>query len=773
MNIDLKPYQEKAVGELVNSVKLLLSKEGQKKVCVFQAPTGSGKTIVTAKFIEGLIQELPATDLCFLWVSIGKGDLHLQSKHSLEKVFGGVPRVSLVEEEFVGGRERIIRNEVVVVNWEKLRSKDQETGNWKNILMKDGEKLNFRDVLAKTHEQRKIVLIIDESHIGATAERTNELRDEINADVILEMSATPKITYNPADKARGLSDWILVEPKEVIDEGMIKKELIINEEIDQITNDETNSQEIVLEAAYKKRLELKGLFKIEKSNINPLVLIQIPNADAGDDKKKAVRKFLADKGITEQNGKLAEWTADKKSEDLDDIATVDNKIEFLIFKQAIDTGWDCPRAHILVKFRESHSETFEIQTVGRILRMPEQKHYSNENLNRGYIYTNVQSIIVKKEEYNPNIIKHLKATRKDVYKDIKLTSYFKSRADYGDITSSFSSIFEKIACEDFNLKGDHTLFTQNIETLEKQGFLIDIKKYQQEIISNAKIDGKSFDEVEGKIDSREFANLTIAGNDLQALFEQIIKNNLGSYKSIKRSIPPIKTAIYTWFRKYLGSRNWPEEIVLIQMIFVHDENRKKFEKTLISAIEKYKNIREKEIQKRIEESEQWYDFEISKESFFNQYTDERVDQNKYVYEPCYLNIARFNPEKSFEEFLKGNSDKIVWWWKNGENRQDYFGIKYKYPEDVIHTFYPDYLVQLIDGRLGIFEVKDVEDQQGGSHTKAKAEGLQEYIKNQKDNKLFGGIVVERSGEWKINQKTIYDWSKCEKNDWTDWEELKF
>jgi len=69
----------------------------------------------------------------------------------------------------------------------------------------------------------------------------------------------------------------------------------------------------------------------------------------------------------------------------------------LIFKQAIDTGWDCPRAHILVKFRESHSETFEIQTVGRILRMPEQKHYASEELNRGYIYTNVQSIIVKKK----------------------------------------------------------------------------------------------------------------------------------------------------------------------------------------------------------------------------------------------------------------------------------------------------------------------------------------------------------------------------------------
>ena len=778
MNINLKNYQEKAVGELIATFKTLLTKEDQKKVCVFQAPTGSGKTLMTAKFIEEIIREVPEMDLCFVWISIGKGELHLQSKHSLERVFGGAPRVSLVEEEFTGGRERIVRNEVVVVNWEKLRSKDRETGDWKNILMKDGEKLNFRDVLSKTREQRKVIMIIDESHIGATAERTNELRDEINADVILEMSATPKIKPDPRDLARGTAGYVFVEPKDVIYEGMIKKELIINEKIDEITDDEADSQEVVLQTAYKKRLELKKLFEKENANINPLVLVQIPTAEAGEDKIKAVRKFLADKGITERkdgtgNGKLAIWLSEQKSETLDWVSEPDNEIEFLIFKQAIDTGWDCPRAHILVKFRESHSETFEIQTVGRILRMPEQKHYASEDLNRGYIYTNVQSIIVKKEEYNPNIIKHLKAVRKEVYKPIKLTSYYKSRADYGDITSSFSPVFEKIACEHFGLKGDHTLFAQNVTKVEKEGVILDVKKYQQDIIANAKIEGTTFDEIEGKIDSAARARLTIAGNDLQALFEQIIKELLGSFKNVKRSVPAVKTAIYTWFRKYLGSKAWPEEMILVQMVLVHNGNRKKFEEILASAIEAYKAVREKEILKRVEESEQFYDFEIAKESFFNQHTDERVEHEKFVYEPCYLSASRLNPEKNFEKFLTENSDKIVWWWKNGENKQDYFGVKYEYPVGVIHTFYPDYLVQLADGRIGIIETKDMGDRDGGNYTKAKAEKLQEYIKEQKGKKLFGGIAIEKSDGWKINQKSVYDWSKCEKNDWSDWEKLKF
>jgi len=778
MNINLKNYQEKAVGELIAIFKTLLTKEEQKKVCVFQAPTGSGKTLMTAKFIEEIIREVPEMDLCFVWISIGKGELHLQSKHSLERVFGGAPRVTLVEEEFTGGRERIVRNEVVVVNWEKLRSKERETGDWKNILMKDGEKLNFRDVLSKTREQRKVIMIIDESHIGATAERTNELREEINADVILEMSATPRFTPDPRDLARGTAGYVFVEPKDVIDEGMIKKELIINEKIDEITDNEADSQEIVLQAAYKKRLELKKLFETEKANINPLVLVQIPTAEAGEDKIKAVRKFLADKGIIERkdgvgNGKLAIWLSEQKSETLDWVSEPDNEIEFLIFKQAIDTGWDCPRAHILVKFRESHSETFEIQTVGRILRMPEQKHYASEDLNRGYIYTNVQSIIVKKEEYNPNIIKHLKAVRKEVYKPIKLTSYYKSRVDYGDITSSFSAVFEKTACEHFGLKGDHTFFSQNVKKVEDGGVILDMKKYQQDIIANAKIEGETFDEIEGKIDSAAFARLTIAGNDLQALFEQIIKERLDSFKNVKRSVPAVKTAIYTWFRKYLGSKVWPEEMILVQMVLAHNGNRKQFEEILTSAIEAYKVVREKEILKRVEESEKWYGFEITKESFFNQYTDELVESKNYVYEPCYLSTSRLTPEKNFETFLTENSDKIIWWWKNGENKQDYFGIKYEYPAGIIHTFYPDYLVQLSDGRLGILETKDMHDQEGGSVTKAKAEKLQKFIKEQKNKNLFGGIVIEKSDGWKINQKEVYDWDKCEKNDWSDWIKLNF
>ena len=137
-------------------------------------------------------------------------------------------------------------------------------------------------------------------------------------------------------------------------------------------------------------------------------LIQIPNSTYGEEKRNAVEKFLRKKGVTTENGKLAVWLSDEKiNESYEELNPLDSKVEYLIFKMAIDTGWDCPRAQVLLKFREVNSITFEIQTVGRILRMPEAKHYKDEDLNRAFVYSNIQSIAIKKEIYNPNIIKSL------------------------------------------------------------------------------------------------------------------------------------------------------------------------------------------------------------------------------------------------------------------------------------------------------------------------------------------------------------------------------
>lgn len=764
MNINLKEYQENAVNELIKSVSDLLEKDAANKVCVFQSPTGSGKTVMVAKFIEGIIKELPDEDLCFLWISIGKGELHKQSKRSLEKIFDGFPRCVLVEDEFSGSRTIINQNEVVVVNWEKLRDKNSRTGEWKSKIMRDGENVNFIEVLEKTKQKRKIILIIDESHFASDTERTNELREIVNADVTLEMSATPKIMPTPQQMAQGLAKFIWVDPKNVIEAGMIKKELIINEGLEKLADDEDTSQDVILKAAYEKRLAQKKAFEEIGSNVNPLCLVQLPNSEAGENKREIIEKFLAEKDITEKNGKLAIWLSGEKSEDLDEISQNDNKIEFLIFKQAIDTGWDCPRASILVKLREIQSYTFEVQTVGRILRMPELKHYENETLNVGNIYTNLQSITVKKEEYNPNIIKHLKAKRKDIYKPLQLNSYYKNRVDYGDITRSIGKILNETFNAEFGFSDDATFFEQNLEKVRDKDLITNVEDYEELILKDVLLKSEKFDEIIGEIgsDSEHKLNLKLSDNDIYDVFNQIVKSNLSGFAP-KRSVPNMRGAIYQWFRNFLGINYQVDGgAIRIQRIVLHPHNVGKFSNLLSKTTETYRPIKKEEVKEKIRGEN--YDWEVKKEEFYNQFSDEKVDYKLCIYEPCYLSVERSTPENNFEKYLETKTETIEWWYKNGISKKDFFGIQYE-DNELPATFYPDYIIQFKAGKIGIFDTKKG---QAAKESALKAEALQKYIKseNAKGKNLIGGIVIQnKSDKWIFNQNDEYTYDM---NDLTSW-----
>lgn len=422
---ELKNYQLNAINQLMGFTEMFLNTPKNETI-VFQSPTGSGKTITMARYILELTEK-SEEDLCFLWISIGKGDLQVQSYKSVRKEIGDSIECSLLESEFFGSRDVINQNEIVFVNWEKIRTKDRKTNEFKNTLMKDWEQNNFPTILSNTRANRKIILIIDESHSSATTERAIEIRDEIIIpNLTIEMSATPVFT------SENINARVSVEPTEVINEGMIKKEIIINDKIAELIEKEESektSELLVLESAYYKEEELKRRYKKLyddgeiTSLITPLTLIQIPNSNYGEEKRIAIEKFLESKGITTENGKLAVWLSDEKINDsFEELNVNDSKVEYLIFKMAIDTGWDCPRAQVLLKFREVNSIVFEIQTVGRILRMPEAKHYSDEVLNRSFVFSNIKSIAIKKEVYNPNIIKSFSSKVREEYIPEKNTS---------------------------------------------------------------------------------------------------------------------------------------------------------------------------------------------------------------------------------------------------------------------------------------------------------------------------------------------------------------
>lgn len=754
---ELKRYQENAVEEMVLKTKLLLAKNIDKKTIVFQAPTGSGKTFMMSQYIERIIKEKPDEDMCFLWVSIGKGGLHKQSYASLKNIFAGFPRCYLLEEEFSGSRQTIDKNEVVVVNWEKLNSKDGKTGEWKSKLMKDKETTNFRELVHNTRAKRtKMIMIIDESHATANAKGALELRDLINADMTIEMSATPvfmKGQYN---------EEVVVPADDVIAEGMIKKEIIINEDIDAIDDDEVTSQELILEMAYQKRLELKRFYEEGGVDINPLVLVQIPNSDEGDDKKNFVESFLGEKGVNKDNGKLAIWLTDEKvNQEAKLITRNDDKAEFLIFKQAVDTGWDCPRAQILAKFRETKSLVFEIQTVGRILRMPEAFHYKNDELNRAFVYTNVKSFTVKYEgEGQLNIIKSVHVKRDEKYIPLALRSYYRNRIDYGDITAQFNDVLDEVFCGYFGFKKGDFSTTTVAKNLKKIKEKIDIENLagKDEIILNKRIDAKFFDHLsDDKIKSDENFQAYLSEDDKERAFENVIKLNLNGYAP-KRSLKIVKPALYRWFKKYTGINLLDGGIIYIQNIVLN--NSEVFSKLFDEAVRAYEPKKKEEIKEKIAETEEWDNaWEVSETRNYNPNTYKPFNFDLSLYKhlsdkKSYLQIDS-DIEKVFLDFLEKNKEKVSWWWQNGnEHMALNFGVKYGEGS----TFQPDFLVLFKDGRLGIFDTKASGDREDVN--KLKAEALQKYIKEENKRKkkeiLFGGLVIKEGEHLRINSDATYE-----------------
>lgn len=751
---ELKKFQQKAVDGILTFSKMVLSGNAIKTV-VLQSPTGSGKTFMMSQIINKLATdpEFNKEDLCFLWVSIGKGDLHEQSYKALKKEFNGFPNCYLLENEFHGGREYIERNEVVVLNWEKLRTKDKQTGEWKNLLMKDQEQNNFIDVIQATKEKgRKIILIIDESHAAATTERAKELRDEIvRPDLTIEMSATPILT--------DMAFPYKVDPNDVITEGLIKKEIIINLDIDKISTNELDSEKAVLEAAFHKHAELKQFYQEEKVNINPLVIIQLPNSEEGERKKENVEAFLRDKGICQEKGNLAVWLSEEKANtEAPYLIPFNSPVDFLIFKQAIDTGWDCPRASILVRFRETKSEPFEIQTVGRILRMPEAKHYDNESLNKGYIYTNIKSIEVKKEVYNPNIIKSLCSHRKEI-EEFSLRSYYRNRISYNDLMASFYPVFEKIFCEFFGLQEKKYDFQKNQQIIQKK-LQLDNLLEDDEIILNKAVEGRIIDEI-SHITNVDMTQIKLSEDDKSAYIEQILKSELGGFAP-KRSSPILKQALLANFNHYLGIEskyeNW---VAFIESIILNNETEIK--KLLNKAIEAYKPVKLEEEQKKAANiqnyDENWI---IPATRNYNPNTYEKFDSKLSLYEPCFLEKERSKPEIAFIAALEKAKDQILWWWKNGdEHMKENFGIKK--PDGT--SFQPDFIVQYKNGQIGLYDTKDPGYQEDDN--KIKAEALQKYIQeeNLKGKKLIGGIIIVDNKLLKINAKPKYLGFKQKPEDW--------
>ena len=745
----LKPYQRDAVDELKEYVKIGLNSKNRKSI-IFKAPTGSGKTFMASSLFEEIAEENSNINFCVIWACPGKGELHKQSLEAVKKYLGGNPICSLLEDDFFGTRKHIKNKEIVFINWEKLIQKDKETGKWANNLMKDQEGMNFIDVIEQTKKNGTIIiLVVDESHIGSSQKaRIQEFRETIIIpNITIEMSATP------------LSDHVDVEiePRKVIDEGMIKEDVIVNEGISKtdLSLAEKDCEILILEKGFEKRNQIISRYKELGISVNPLVLIQIPNVDEGEAKKLVITDFLRDKGITEDNGRLKFWCDNKAEFDKQAIKNNNDITEFLVFKTAVATGWDCPRAHILIKFRDGKSETFEIQTIGRILRTAEAHSYNDYLLDNAYIFTNLATFERKSDTYNPNRIKTEFSKmiepydRNTIWEQTQLISFYRSRqGDYNSADSRFNDYFLKAFMRFFELK-DSDKYPPLVDSLSgkliEKGMNLTLIA-SDEIIEETKINSTDIDNDGSTFN--DSAIVKMSENDIQASYNSLIKDNLNGLAYV-RSKSPINSAIINAFSIFYNVFSRSDKVKCIMKLVVN--NKSIFSEILSESTRNFRELLSTETGRKGEK----YDFKIDETRPYSLETHtELVPAIKSLYQPLFvLKDDNDNPDNNLErDFLSylDIQEEVEWYWENGtELMRINFGISYN---NGMNTFQPDFIVKFKDGSVGIFDTKPInlriED------TTIKANALIEYISRMNFNRGFapriiGGIVVKQGSQFYI------------------------
>lgn len=731
--IHLKNYQDEAVNDLTKNLYKLLKKPGARQNLIFKAPTGSGKTVMMASLLNKFCEELPERyelekrKAAFIWIAPNK--LYIQSYNAIKGFFAEMRSIKPIFFEDISNDE-LLPNEVLFVNWESINKE-------KNTMIKENEtNKNLYSFINKAKlNDTEIIVIIDEEHMFAntkTAKRANEVLQKIYPKVEIRVSATPTSS----------SDYTtFVERQDVIAEEMIKEGIILNPALDTIQQQGRSLEEILLEQAIAKREEMRQVYESLGVKINPLLLIQLPNDisdnNTADDEKyiNVVLQNLEVKyNITVNNNKLAVWLSGRK-DNVEDIEKPDNMVEVLLFKQAIALGWDCPRAGVLLIFRELKSTTFTIQTVGRILRMPEQKHYPNPLLNQGYVFTNLSKDKIEIVKDDMSYITMNKARRIENYLPVQLNStYINTRIVRNRLGSTFRKALYEIAELNWELTrdaGKENYFETNKQLLKKRFINIDINSIEIVIPENVLLTG----EEQTKF-ATETARFAKTPSELARLFKDFCRALTTPYAAVD-STPVLEGGMKYFFEDYFGIIEYDAIKIML-----YDQNQPIFIELIEKAKERYQEMQEQKANNATKDIQN-YQWEVPIERIYNELFEEKEVVQRHALEPYYEYQRASKPEVRFAEFLEENKENLHWWYKNGEKAKEHFAVPYTDYLGKQSLFYVDFVILSKTKVTCLFDTKTAGSDPANAHLKHNA--LVDFIaeRNSKGLKTIGGVLIPK------------------------------
>ena len=423
--MELKDYQQQVLQDLENFLALVNQKSslaqayaafwatkdvpakppyqnllpGVPNVC-FKVPTGGGKTFMAAAAIAPIFAALPPrSSRVVVWL-VPSDTILTQTRDALKNMehpyrqrlqrdFSGRVEV-YTKEELLQGQGFSPANlaeqlSVLVLSYDSFRATNkegrkvyQENGNLQSFVpffTEETELLAEVDetALIQVVRQYSPLVIVDESH-HARSVLSVEMLKNFNPCFVLDLTATPKadsniISYVPASKLKAAD--------------MVKLPVIVY-------NRQTQAD--VMEDALQLQRRLETIAGQEamagRVPLRPIVLFQAESKGKGD--RATFDKIKAD--LIEKHGILPEQIAIKTADVNDlkqvpDLMAADCPIRYIITVNALKEGWDCPFAYILASLANRTSAVDVEQVLGRILRRPYTKKFSDSLLNMCYVFT--------------------------------------------------------------------------------------------------------------------------------------------------------------------------------------------------------------------------------------------------------------------------------------------------------------------------------------------------------------------------------------------------
>ena len=417
MKIELFPFQKTALARLRQSVATALGNYHNThtpQVVSYTAPTGAGKTIVMSALIEAIYygDELypDQSNAIFIWLS-DSPQLNEQSRLKIDLKADKIRLnqcVTINDDSF--DMEELEDGHVYFLNTQKLSKSSNLTKH------SDGRQYTIWETLANTVRGKadRLYFIIDEAHRGAQnpsdlTKNTTIMQKFLKGSeadrlppmpVVIGMTATPQRFIRLAEGIQSTTHYVKTTADEVRASGLLKDRIVITYP-EHSGNDMAVLQAATDEWRHKWNHWYQYCYEQHYGQVNPILVIQVQNGSGHqisatdlDECLRIMEERLGDRFLEGQVvHAFGEGTPTLQIGGLDvpycepSRIADDKRIKVVFFKETLSTGWDCPRAEVMMSFRRAVDYTYIAQLLGRMVRTPTQQHINvDETLNDVHLY---------------------------------------------------------------------------------------------------------------------------------------------------------------------------------------------------------------------------------------------------------------------------------------------------------------------------------------------------------------------------------------------------